>query len=509
VDGQVEHPQGPSATRDVLIAGRRLALADLADLAHRRARPVVDRHVLGRLGAVHAAMDAARDAGAVYGATTGVGANKDVAVDEEQGEHPRAHGLRLLRSHAASLGPVEDDPTTRAAVIVRLNQLLAGAHAGLGAGISAPVLSALADAVELDALPTLHRFGGIGTSDLAPLAELGLTLVGERPWRRGHVPPVPLGPADALPLISSHALTLATASLALVRLQQLLSAGLGIAALSFLALRGNPQAWAPAVHAARPHRRQPEVAATLHALVADGPEPSRLQDPFALRTAPQVLAPAFVAAEDLAAVLELEASTPGENPLVSKDGVFHHGQFHAASLATALDTLRATTFGVLTLSAARLALLLRPEHTGLRAFLAAGPRGSSGLMIGEYVVQDALAELRPATAPMTSGTVSISLGLEEHASFATQGARALRQTAELAPTVLAVEALAAVRALRAAPDRLGTAAAALFAVFDEVLDTDARDAPIGPDVERVVERVPDLALLVRPYSESSGRSSSA
>ncbi|PRY11782.1 aromatic amino acid lyase [Kineococcus rhizosphaerae] len=493
----MEHQRSRGATPGVALSGRALSLEDLDDVAHGRARPVVDRVVLGSLGALEAAMDAARGAGAVYGATTGVGANKDVEVDEEQEEHPRAHGLRLLRSHAASLGPVEDEPTTRAALVVRLNQLLAGAHAGLGAGVSAPVLGALADAVETGALPTLHRFGGIGTSDLAPLAELGLTLVGERPWRSGSVPPAPLGAADALPLISSHALTLATASLALVRLRQLLLAGLGISALSFLALRGNPQAWAPRVHAARPHPRQPEVAAALHALVDGGPRAARLQDPFALRTVPQVLAPAFAAADALGDVLTLEASTPGENPLVSPDGVFHHGQFHAASLATALDTLRATTYGVLTLSAARLALLLRPEHTGLRAFLAAGPRGSSGLMIGEYVVQDALAELRPATAPMTAGTVSISLGLEEHASFATQGARALRQTADLAPLVLAVEALAAVRALRAAPDRLSPGAAALFGVFDEILDRDARDAPIGPDVERVVERVADLALFLR------------
>ncbi|GAB3465172.1 aromatic amino acid lyase [Kineococcus endophyticus] len=491
----------PTATagveRVVRLDGRELPLDDLDAIAHGRARPVVDRAVLASLGALHAAMETARSEGTVYGATTGVGANKDVDVDEEQGEHPRAHGLRLLRSHAASLGPVEDEPTTRAALVLRLNQLLAGARVGAGAGLSPAVLDALADAVETGALPTLHRFGGIGTSDLAPLAELGLTLVGERPWRTGSVPPVALGAADALPLISSHALTLATASLALVRLRQLLVSGLGISALSFLALRGNPQAWAPSVHAARPHARQPEVAAALHALVEGGPEPTRLQDPFALRTAPQVLSPAFAAADLLADVLQLEASTPGENPLVSREGVFHHGQFHAASLATALDTLRATTYGVLTLSAARLALLLRPEHTGLRAFLAAGPRGSSGLMIGEYVVQDALAELRPATAPMTAGTVSISLGLEEHASFATQGARALRQTADLAPLVLAVEALAAVRALRAAPDRLSPGAAALFGVFDEVLDRDARDAPIGPDVEAVVARVPDLALLLR------------
>ena len=462
--------------------------------------------MLSRLGALHEAMEAARARGAVYGATTGVGANKDVEVDDEQQEHPQAHGLRLLRSHAASLGPVEDEATTRATLVVRLNQLLAGAHAGLGAGISPPVLGALADAVESGALPALHRFGGIGTSDLAPLAELGLTLVGERAWRPGAVPAVALGAADALPLISSHALTLATASLALTRLRQLLLAGLGVSALSFLALRGNPQAWA-AGRARRPRpprpagdRRDAARAGRRRAPAAPG-----CRTPSRCGPRRRSSRPRSHAAQALEEVLLLETSTPGENPLVSPDGVFHHGQFHAATLATALDTLRATTFGVLTLSAARLALLLRPEHTGLRAFLAAGPRGSSGLMIGEYVVQDVLAELRPATAPSTSGTVSISLGLEEHASFATQGARALRQTADLAPVVLAVEALAAVRALRAAPDRLSPGAGALFAVFDEFLDRDARDAPIGPAVEAVVARIADLSLLVRVPPPGSAR----
>ena len=496
----MEHPAPSGATPGVRVDGRPLSPADLADLAHGRVQAHVDRDVLARSARLHAAMRDARRHGAVYGATTGVGANRHVHVEDEQGEHPTAHGLRLLRSHAASLGPVEDDATTRAALVVRLNQLLAGVHAGIGAGISPPLLGALADAVEGGALPTVHRFGGIGTSDLASLAEVGLTLVGERPWRRGHVAPVPLDVADALPLISSNAVTLATTALALVQVRDLLLAGAGVGALSFLALRGNREAWAAPVHASRAHPAQREVAAALDALVAGGPEASRLQDPFGLRTLPQVLAPAFVAVRALEDALVLEASTPGENPLVACDPVsgraFHHGQFHAATLAAALDTVRATSFGVLTLSAARLALLLRPEHTGLRAFLAAGPRGSSGLMIGEYVVQDALAELRPGTAPMTNATVSISLGLEEHASFATQGARALRRTAELSPLVLAVEALAATRALRAAPDRLSPPAAAVFARFDAVLDLDARDQPIGPDVEAVARCFPAVARLV-------------
>ena len=501
--------RGAQDLRPVVVDGTALSLTDLDDLAHGRARAVVDREVLAGLDVLHEAMLAARERGAVYGATTGVGANRHVAVDfgleprdvtgsPDHPDHDEAagHGMRLLRSHAATLGPREEDVTVRAALVIRMNQLLAGVHAGAGAGISPPVLAALAEAVETGAVPTLHRFGGIGTSDLAALAELGLTLVGERPWAVGDVPAAPLGVADALPLISSNAVTLATASLALVRVREQLRAALAVGALAFLALRGNGEAWADRVHATRAHPWQRSVAAAVTELVAAAGDAARLQDPFGLRTLPQVMAPAFADADHLEDVLVVESSAPAENPLISPDAVFHHGQFHAATLAAALDSLRTSTYAALTLSAARLALLLRPEHTGLRAFLATGPQGSSGLMIGEYVVQDALAELRPGTLPSSSATVSISLGVEEHASFATQGARALGRVADLAPLVLGMEAVAAVRALRTAPERLAASAVAVFAAFDEVLDRDERDHAVGPDVHAVSSRFGVVAALV-------------
>ncbi len=68
-------------------------------------------------------------------------------------------------------------------------------------------------AVATGAVPDLHRLGSIGTGDLVPLAQLGLTLVGERPWRSGAVAPVAtVDDGDALPFMSSNALTLATAA---------------------------------------------------------------------------------------------------------------------------------------------------------------------------------------------------------------------------------------------------------------------------------------------------------
>jgi histidine ammonia-lyase len=482
----------------VRLDGRTLTVEGLAAIAA-GAGITVDPAAFALIEARHAVMRAAHERGAVYGANTGVGANRHERTAPADAAE---HGIRLLRSHCAGVGPEEDDETARATMAVRLNQILAG-----GSGISPNLAGALAAALHTGAVPRLHRWGAIGTADLAALAELGLTLAGERAWRTGAVPATGIEATDALPMISSAALTVATAALGATRLRTLLRASVVVAGLSFLALRGNPEAYDPAVVAARPHPGQAQVAALLRRLVAGGAAPVRIQDPFGLRVLPQVTAPALHAADALAAVLTAELNAAVENPLVTDDGVRHHGQFHTATLAAALDAARAAAFPVLTLSAARLGLLMRPDLTGLRAFLAAGPAGSSGLMVSEYVVQDLLAELRTSGQPATVGTLTISLGLEEHASFAAQGARLLRTMTGLAPVLLAAELVAAVRALRIAPDRLpdGPARQA-FETAAAVLDTDGTDHPLGADLERAAEVLP---LLASTAYETSVTSSSA
>ena len=468
----------------VLLDGRTLTIPSLVTAASGTIDVDVDPGALDLVESRHADLRAALERGAVYGANTGVGANRHERTDDGEG-----HGLRLLRSHCAGVGPEEDDVTARAAMTVRLNQILAG-----GSGVSRRVAEALATAVREGAVPTLHPWGAIGTADLSALAELGLTLAGERPWRTGRGPVTTIDVTDALPMISSSALTVATAALAVAEAESQLRASIVVAALSFLALRGNPEAYAQVVHLARPHPYQAALAGALRRLVDGSVPAARIQDPFGLRVLPQVTAPARHAARLLADVVTAELNAAVENPLVTVDGVRHHGQFHTAALASALDAVRGAFLPVLSLSASRLGLLMRPEMTGLRAFLASGPPGSSGLMVTEYVVQDLLAEMRTDVQPTAAGTLTISLGLEEHASFATQGARSLRSMTRLAPMLLAAELVAAVRALRMAPDRLVEGAARdAFETAAKALEPDMADRPLDVDLTRAAEVLPTLA----------------
>ena len=128
--------------------------------------------------------------------------------------------------------------------------------------------------------------------------------------------------------------------------------------------------------------------------------------------------------------------------------MLHHGGFHAASCALALDTLRLALVPFATLSSARLRHLMEPSLTGLPPFLSADAPGSSGVLIAEYLAADALARLRADAAPSVLGSATLSRGLEEHASFAWQAAGQARRAVDHLRMVLALEWVAAERALR-------------------------------------------------------------
>jgi histidine ammonia-lyase len=417
-----------------------------------------------RMAAGRAVADAVAGRRAVYARTTGVGANYDVVVEGEG----REHALRLLRSHVGGVGEPLAAEVVRATVLVRLSQMAAG-----GGGHRPEVADALVALLRSGELPELRDLGGIGTGDLTVLAQLALAL-GESD--DGFL----LAEGDAAPLISSNAATLAVAALAWADLRELLDAGLGVAAESFRALEGNREAFAAAVGAARPLPGLVAVASTLRALTESAGPPARLQDPFALRALPPVAGALHDALGGLHDVLTVEIGASAENPLVAGDEVLHHGGFHAASLALSLDTGRLALVPFVQLSVARLAHLMEPDLSGLTPFLAAPVPGSSGLLIAEYVATDALARLRADAAPAVLGTAVVSRGFEEHASFAWQGALQARRAVAHVRTAVALEHLAAERALAM---KAGEPA--------------PEDRPLGEDAARAAAALPALADHVR------------
>ncbi|MEU3784437.1 aromatic amino acid ammonia-lyase [Streptomyces sp900129855] len=487
------HGAGPGL---VVLDGIALGVADVARLADGTARPVPGTDATKRMAE---SWDAARQiaaTGRVYGRSTGVGANRNEDVPTEAAAE---HGLRLLRSHAGAIGEELPARQVRAMLAVRANQLLAG-----GAGLRPSVVTALCEALESGAHPVVNEFGSVGTGDLAALAQLGLALVGEHPWRGDGAPePQQLDNNDALALISSNALTLGQSALALHELRGLLEATPVVAALSLLAVDGSHEAYAAPVHAARPHRGSAEVARRMRELIGaeDRPTPplGRIQDPYGFRCLPQIHGPAHDAADALEEVVAIEINAAAENPLISPEDMaaYHHGGFYQAQLALALDHFRLALTQVARLSTSRLSTLNEPAYTRLRPFLADPEPASSGVMILEYAAAAALGDLRAFSAPASLGHAVLSRGVEEQASFASLAARQTLRACAAYRLVVGCELVAAVRALRQRELRPepGLPAARALESAEAVLDADQADRPLTDDVSaaaRLLDRFTDI-----------------
>ncbi|HET7327706.1 MAG TPA: aromatic amino acid lyase [Nocardioidaceae bacterium] len=487
-------------TDQVRVDGGSLTCRRLAAVARHGAPFDVPADARERVERSHALADETVAVRPVYGRTTGVGANRSEAVDASD----TAHGVRLLASHAAATGPELSDEVAMATMLVRLNQLAAG-----GAGLSPVMFGALDDSVRRRVIPTIHRGGSIGTGDIAGLAELGLMLCGRAPARSGTPRPVSLTTGDALAFISSSAMTLADSAFCLLELDRLLAATEAVNALSFCATLGSWESLATEVHEARPYPAAARCAREMRELLGlrdrqTAPAAARLQDPFGWRTFTVVHGCAHDAAAGLQQVVETDINAATENPLVclSARDVFHNGNFHLAPLALAVQYAASALFGTAKLSAARLSDLMEPAQTGLPSFLAPGPPGSSGLMILEYVVQDALAQMRPALTSFAASSVVVSQGLEDDSSFAPQAVQALWRALDPYRTILSCELVAAARALQLRGG-LPTAAPVgdVFAHVAKLLPSELADRPLGGDVDvarGLLDELPGIAGLQTP-----------
>ena len=478
----------------IVLDGTSLTCADVAAIGRRHAQ--VEIGAPGRARAAAAAETVrALPAHAVYGRTTGVGANKSVQV--RGGDV--ATGLRLARSHASGAGPLIAPEVSLGMLAVRANQLAAG-----GAGVDAGVLDVLAECVNGGLRPPIRRYGAIGTGDLPALAVTALCLLGERDWLGADAdarqPRFALDPSDMLAFLSSNAATLTEAAIACHDMSTLLDAGTVIAALGHLAAGASTESYAEAVQNARPYPGQVRVAADLRVLL-DGQAASvaRIQDSYGYRALPHVHGAAVDAIEHAAEVVTRDLNAAAENPLidVASQRFWHNGNFHTAYVALALDAGRAAMFQAASLSTARLGALLDDRATGLTPFLAHDIPPSSGLMVVEYAAHSALADIRRLAAPVVLGDAVLSIGVEEHAGFGTQAAWSATGVVHAYGVVLACELVCAIRALRLRSGRPASGPLRLaFEQADAALPAGLADRPLDEDIAAAEQLLAAMAALL-------------
>jgi histidine ammonia-lyase len=491
--------------------GDALPLAALRQLA-RGASFALAPSVLDRVDAGAAAVAAIVTKGeAVYGINTGFG---KLATMRIANHDLQALQRNLVLSHAAGVGEQVATPVVRLMMALKLVSLGRGAS-----GVRRETMQLLHGMLTGNVIPVMPAKGSVGASgDLAPLAHLAATMIGEGDafyggermpavyaLGRAGLEPVVLAPKEGLALLNGTQFSTAHALYALFAIERLFQSALVTGALSTDAARGSDTPFDPRIQALRGHRGQIDVAAALRALM-DGSAirashrtiDDRIQDPYCLRCQPQVMGAVLDLMRQAANTLTIEANGVSDNPLVLADTgeVLSGGNFHAEPVAFAADMLAMAVCEIGSLAERRVAMLTDPVLSGLPAFLTPQPGLNSGFMIAQVTAAALVSENKQMAWPASVDSIPTSANQEDHVSMAAHGARRLIRMADNAAHVIGIELLAATQGCDFhKPLASSPVLERVRALVRRHVPRLEADRKMAPDIETATELVTSGALI--------------
>ena len=491
------------------LAGQPLSLAEIAAVALDGIRVEVAPSAHSRIhNSRRVIEEIVAQAGVVYGVSTGFGKLADVQIPTGE---LRQLQLNLVRSHACGIGRPLSVPEVRAMMLLRANVLTLGFS-----GIRLEVVELLCELLNRNVHPVIPEKGSVGASgDLAPLAHLALTLLGEgetffdgqrRPsgevLTQCGLHPAVLEAKEGLALLNGTQAMHAVGGLALLRAKRLSRVADIAGAMSLEALKGTPTAFDPRIHQARPHPGQQAVAKHLGHLLRDSEirqshlsgDP-RVQDAYSLRCMPQVHGAVRDALAHCEHVLEIESGSATDNPLVFAEtgDVLSGGNFHGAPLALALDYAAIAVTDLMSISERRTDRLVNPDlNEGLPPFLTPHAGTHSGFMILHVASVSLLNEAKVLSHPASVDNSPTSGGKEDHVSMGMTGALKLRTIVENAEHLLAIELLSGAEALEfRRPLKAGVGVEQAYERVRSLSPAVNEDRSLSADIERVATAIRD------------------
>src|SRR5437868_12970067 len=257
------------------INGNDLALHAVREVAVDRRPVLLDPDAREAVNRARAVVDALVDNNKIsYAITTGVGKLSDVHI---VGEKVRELQVNLVRSHAVGVGEPLSIPDTRAMMLLRANSLAKG-----NSGVRGITIDTICEMLNRGVTPMVPSQGSVGASgDLAPLAHLALSLIGEgecfdekgtrvpsaEAMKRAQIKPLVLESKETISLINGTQAMLAVGTLALLASEILVDTADVLGGLCCDALKGTDTAFDERIHKARPHIGQIRTAANLRRML--------------------------------------------------------------------------------------------------------------------------------------------------------------------------------------------------------------------------------------------------
>lgn len=393
-----------------------------------------------------------------YGISTGFGSQYHVRINRHEMEELQ---VNLIRSHAAGAGNPIPKHVAKAVLLLKILSLSKG-HSG----VRLELVERMVTYYNSGLVPVMYEYGSLGASgDLAPLAHLALTLIGEGEFYGDNgvvdaadvleslgIEPLTLASKEGLALINGTQFSAGFGLYCYSEAQKLLNWASLVAAMSAEAFDCNLSPFDARIQDVRPFRGQRQAAAEVLSLLEQGGLSKRtgkhLQDPYAFRCIPQVHGASSDAVTHAGSVIGTEANSVTDNPLIfpESDVILSGGNFHAQPVALVLDYMAIAMAEIGNISERRTYQLLSASR-GLPACLVPRAGLQSGLMIAQYTAAAIVNRNKILCAPASTDSIPSSMGQEDHVSMSANSAVKLYEIIQNCRSILAIELLCAAQAV--------------------------------------------------------------
>ncbi len=449
----------------------------------------------------------------MYGVNTGIGEFSETVLTDEK---IRLFQKYLIYNHSAGIGEPMPKEYVRGALVGRSN-VHAHGHSGCRLEITETFVKMLNEGVT----PVVCQKGSVGAcGDLAPMAQLALTLLGEgeafydgkrmsgkEAFESAGIEIPGLQARDGLAAINGSNVLTAMSGLFLCDAFRFLSQAEIAAAMSLEALKANMKPYTALLHEVRGFSGAIRSAKAIESLVSggdlkEGRLKCRVQDAYSMRSTPQVIGAAWDALCYAKSQVEIELNGVGDNPIFfpDKDLVLSGANFQGSPVALPMDMAGAAITMVCVLSERRMNRLNNPAlSAGLPPFLASDPGLFSGLMLSQYTADMQIVEQRILSAPASIQSIPAAADQEDFVSMGMNTAIKNFQILDNAYGILGIEFMAAAQALDFRKKRegykWGVGTKVAFDVVRKHVEFLDEDRPLYPDHNTMKELVRKADIL--------------
>lgn len=448
----------PAAPTTLELEGKPLSFAQLAAIAAGSVRLTAGATAMQRVYAARQVLEDHIAAGhPVYGATTGVGAMKDVSWTPADRD---LFNLGLVQAHSFGIGEAFAPGVIRNAMAIRINMALGG-HVGVTGELVQMYLAML----RADLVPLVRRMGSIGCADIGLMGQIGavLTGVGEvyaqgrimpagAALAQAGIAPIIFAPRDSLASVSTNAVAFAAAAHALRDAAGVVRMSLAVGLTAARALGASRTPWQAARRLGSPHEAIIGAWLDDQAAACDWTEATLVQDPLSLRMMAQVFGAVLDSLLTAGRTLLAATGRSDDNPVVVDGRVLTSGGSLPLDVVLCLQMVQLALAHVARNGFNRCVLLGNGGRRGLPVNLV--PPGTIATGMGPVIklAGELFARVLALSGPVSAQALVVAGGVEDEASFLPLVVERLEQQVTGLRHLVALEGMLAAQALDIAGD---------------------------------------------------------